>query len=868
MGNRLSRVDDRTVDSSPAVPPAVCTCNATAPRTDVQDGTQVKTADNNDAAKSYEQQLLEKEKIIQLLVNRLRRYEDIALPLSTDSDDTDSTIDKTKRGERYRFYKPSFGMYEPTSISSGGSSMGSGLAGSSTQRDDCYQLSDDSIVGSEDYEVEEVEVEEGVEETEKQILEKSVQDKTRTVKDKIFEECQLIIDNMIDHVDRTGNSAYRDWNGEYQKYYGEFVKLVSPRQVTQIKNPDINPDVMDNLNRVSQQFADTATIYAKIIISESELPLQRKSIKPIDIGGVAGGMKYRVQNIMFKFAFDILLVEEPPMWMYGGSQADHRAAAKAAGNEMKGLEAHSSTYVEGLSYPMMALVDYLGFRVVAMAVLPIDKTTLVYGSDDGGATVRDSDPELSSKMKLAAERLNLKGHVTGHNAENSKEIYGPGDIEGHRGHDGRLYVVDFARLMPPADPSTRLQIKPRSVFYECLRPEIVLTHPTPLCSDAFTSDPEEKKRKENNDQVRAATKNLLSTNIESTVTIQNRVAPLWKNVLTSGLDTETKQKIFFLTTLIHFEGANFRYLGKIWSTVEDEVLKKVIMSVAIARCAKSELREIMRLRMRQVQAPSDEDFKGVVARFLNQLIGNSKNSKLYWKRDLCRQLRDWFWFDLSPQQIEEFDVHKMADLRVLLNTTLLLSSIEVLSETREILKSNEKIARLQLTPLDIKVIRARTKQRSDIYFSYGMLTMQRVKKTKEKADMKEKNEVYTDYLRKQISLAAAHLLFAVVNNPASGLYLLCWADANIELAKVLQGKVSDFTYRQIYSSIFRSYKILPDCSGRSEMLEEVSRLHAKVCEDAGDVKKRDFLLRLAGQAHSSEFDWRSISFMSILHDSI
>lgn len=59
--------------------------------------------------------------------------------------------------------------------------------------------------------------------------------------------------------------------------------------------------------------------------------------------------------------------------MYGGDQPDHRAAIKAAKNELKGLEAHSSRYVEGLHYPMMALVDYKGYRVIALAILPIDK---------------------------------------------------------------------------------------------------------------------------------------------------------------------------------------------------------------------------------------------------------------------------------------------------------------------------------------------------------------------------------------------------------------------------------------------------------------------------------------------------------------
>lgn len=34
--------------------------------------------------------------------------------------------------------------------------------------------------------------------------------------------------------------------------------------------------------------------------------------------------------------------------------------------------------------PLMCLIDYRGFRVVAISVLPITRATLRYGSSDGG----------------------------------------------------------------------------------------------------------------------------------------------------------------------------------------------------------------------------------------------------------------------------------------------------------------------------------------------------------------------------------------------------------------------------------------------------------------------------------------------------
>ena len=52
----------------------------------------------------------------------------------------------------------------------------------------------------------------------------------------------------------------------------------------------------------------------------------------------------------------------------------------------------------------------------------------------------------------------------------------------------QLHNSDFARLFPaeaPDVPSSRF-FDPRSVFYRLLRPELVSSHSTPLCSDTFT----------------------------------------------------------------------------------------------------------------------------------------------------------------------------------------------------------------------------------------------------------------------------------------------------------------------------------------------------------------------------------------------
>ena len=81
----------------------------------------------------------------------------------------------------------------------------------------------------------------------------------------------------------------------------------------------------------------------------------------------------------------------------------------------------------------MALVDYRGFRLIAISILPISKSTLIYGSNDGGNRIFAEDEEFNSFMKKAGDLLNVKPHFAGLNPNERKFIYSAADIEGHFG---------------------------------------------------------------------------------------------------------------------------------------------------------------------------------------------------------------------------------------------------------------------------------------------------------------------------------------------------------------------------------------------------------------------------------------------------
>lgn len=185
------------------------------------------------------------------------------------------------------------------------------------------------------------------------------------------------------------------------------------------------------------EFMDTASRLAKTIVTEMTLPVEAKKIKPRNMGGIAGGEKYLEEGIFFKFAIDAYNV-------YGGD----KFAMKAAAHELQGIKAFAETDIKGLFVPLSLLVDYAGYRLVASVRLPISQNTLIYGSSDGGATIHQKDPIFNRMMEEAATHINIKQHEVAPGVS----LYSAVDMEGHKGTDGRYYVLDTARVFPPEPP--------------------------------------------------------------------------------------------------------------------------------------------------------------------------------------------------------------------------------------------------------------------------------------------------------------------------------------------------------------------------------------------------------------------------------
>ena len=260
-----------------------------------------------------------------------------------------------------------------------------------------------------------------------------------------------------------------------------------------------------------------------------------------------------------------------------------------------------------LSLPLIATIDFLGHRITAMPILPISgHDSLLHGSMDAGQTLNVSDPTVEGLMEQIGQDLGLAKHRV---CESETAIYGPIDLEVHRGTDRRLYCLDVARLMPCEVPSDANG----SNLYRLLRPEFVRNHHKqtnePLSSDAFSLFSSAIDRELHNDAVRRATKRLHDVVVAFAHELQ---AELWNDLnVFCGVGTLFTKKdsrehpehyealtqrlheaLGALPQEMHRRGINMRHLGALERLVSGPA-QHLIRCEILARCAKRSIRNAM-----------------------------------------------------------------------------------------------------------------------------------------------------------------------------------------------------------------------------------------------------------------------------------
>ena len=108
----------------------------------------------------------------------------------------------------------------------------------------------------------------------------------------------------------------RDWTSEFR------AALHMKRQTKEEKVYRAG-----KLLRLSSEFEEVSQKVVKVIVEERFESPERKTLPPLNVGGVAGGEKYLYKGIFLKFAIDV-------SGFYGGNEFSQ----KAASHELKGLQ--------------------------------------------------------------------------------------------------------------------------------------------------------------------------------------------------------------------------------------------------------------------------------------------------------------------------------------------------------------------------------------------------------------------------------------------------------------------------------------------------------------------------------------------------
>eukprot|EP01122_Echinamoeba_exundans_P014473 TRINITY_DN6570_c0_g2_i2.p1 TRINITY_DN6570_c0_g2~~TRINITY_DN6570_c0_g2_i2.p1 ORF type:complete len:1309 (+),score=180.83 TRINITY_DN6570_c0_g2_i2:8156-12082(+) len=433
------------------------------------------------------------------------------------------------------------------------------------------------------------------------------------------------LETPVESVQDLKDPYARDWNGEFQSLLAE-ATLFEDSESDKLTLSEKELARTLRLRHLSNSFAEEATRIAVQIIQELFLPVGNRRYKSVThvVGGVAGGEKFVSSGIFFKLSRD-----------WKGIYGSDCHAIKAAELELKGTMALLDCRVNGLHFPLMALIRYRGFAVVAQSILPINRSTLRYGSRDAGNTIKNEDPVLAAKFAAAAGLLNLKAHnVWNKDGTQCVLLHGPADIEVHKGSDGRCYVVDTARLFPPTAPDGKI----RSQLYCTLRPELVKLNSCALSSDAFSRF----GGSENNihdAEVISATQRLTQAIIP---TFASYLDKRFNEEYDSSSDKHPSSYADFLTATeltslgaeMHLHGINYRYLLHVWHRLRGRAGRTFCLIEACARTAKHLLEE----KWRCLEAASESRYLREASEFFGLLADCDDESRAYWLETIAEEV--------------------------------------------------------------------------------------------------------------------------------------------------------------------------------------------------------------------------------------
>lgn len=350
------------------------------------------------------------------------------------------------------------------------------------------------------------------------------------------------------------------------------VNVALRRQVVTLEDAELK---FGEIRCVCKEFLEYATHDAMVIIQEHFQPKEFRSTpiafeqkvrgRPSVCGRGVDGVEYIYENhnITYRVCLD-----------YDGAfDGSDEFSAKCGGFDRLGSVEYFKCHTAKLNIPIVATIDYFGFRVVAVSKLPTEtimftdegdvkrvKEEMFHGMKDNGDRFVNRSKTLQNLLRQTAHKLNLCEH----GAKGIQDMAGSmthcsSEIKAFKGTDDEFYLKDFWRAFPSEDPEETTHFLPtprgQSVLWRQLRPEYVRRYGEELSPDAMLatsyslSDQDEQYKK-----VKFATRSLMESVIPGYAeTLCNRE---YTQTIADGLGVD-------LTTELHDQGIGVRHLGYI-----------------------------------------------------------------------------------------------------------------------------------------------------------------------------------------------------------------------------------------------------------------------------------------------------------------
>eukprot|EP00029_Vermamoeba_vermiformis_P009310 TRINITY_DN4602_c1_g1_i1.p1 TRINITY_DN4602_c1_g1~~TRINITY_DN4602_c1_g1_i1.p1 ORF type:complete len:870 (-),score=99.91 TRINITY_DN4602_c1_g1_i1:32-2374(-) len=233
-------------------------------------------------------------------------------------------------------------------------------------------------------------------------------------------------------------------------------------------------------------------------------------------------------------------------------------------------------------------------------------------------------------MEQLGKKLNLAVHVAGRDMLQTQKLWMPVDIEGHLSKDGRFYLLDTARLMPPTFPDESIR---GCYLIRLFRPEYIRRYSKPLSSDACSAcfDLHEPNRAQHRADVKLATQELIRKYIPSIV--------VWREKHAELLEVPVTDVIGYL----HAFGVNLRYLPTVRRATNSGSLKLLLLLEMTARGIKNHLLHLLREAKRTLGSMSEQSYRELIATACNKYLGDihDKSTNGTWDQ-LRARLRSTF----------------------------------------------------------------------------------------------------------------------------------------------------------------------------------------------------------------------------------